>query len=284
MNGVLAGKVCMVTGANSGIGRETALSLARMGGTVVMVCRDRGRSEPVLAELRAAASNGAVELMIADLSSQRSIRELAAAFKQKYDRLDVLVNNAGAFFFKREVTADGLEATFALNHLGYFLLTDLLLDLLMASAPARVVSVSSGAQAAASINFDDLQGERQYSQWRAYAQSKLANVLFTSELARRLEGTGVTANCLHPGFVRSNLATSSRLARSIVALMRPFTISAEAGAETVVYLASSPEVEGVTGKYFVKKRAVQPSREARDPAVARRLWQASADLTQPARP
>lgn len=280
MSGSMAGKVCMVTGANSGIGKVTALELARKGATVVMVCRSRERSEKALAEIRQAVGGAAVELMIADLSSQQSVRALADSFRQKYDRLDVLVNNAGAFFLEREITVDGLESTFAVNHLGYFLLTNLLLDMLKASAPSRVVCVSSGAEAAGTINFDDLQGEQTYSHWRAYAQSKLANVLFTKELARRLEGTGVTVNCLHPGFVRTNLAGGSRLGRLLVAMMRPFTISAEAGAETSIYLASSPEVEGVTGKYFIKKRAVEPrSRTARDFAVAKRLWQVSEQLT-----
>lgn len=278
MNGPMAGKVCMVTGANSGIGKVTALELARMGATVVMVCRDRGRAEPVLAEIRRATGNQAVELMLADLSSQQSTRQLAAAFRQKYDRLHVLVNNAGAMFLKRSVTVDGLEETFALNHLGYFLLTNLLLDLIQASAPARIVNVSSGAHMAAAIHFDDLQGER-YSAWRAYGQSKLANVLFTVELARRLEGTGVTANALHPGFVRSNFATSTPVARFVLTLLKPFAISPEQGAETSIYLASSPEVEGVTGKYFVKKQAAKTAKAGTDLGVARRLWDVTADLT-----
>lgn len=279
MNGPMAGKVCMVTGANSGIGKVTALELARMGATVVMVCRDPQRAEPVLQEICRATGNDAVELMIADLSSQQSIRALAEAFKRKYDRLHVLVNNAGAFFLKRTVTVDGLESTFAVNHLGYFLLTNLLLDVLKASAPARVVSVSSGAHAMAHMNFDDLQGERQYSAWQAYGQSKLGNALFTLELSRRLAGTGVTANCLHPGFVRSNFATGTPFSKLVLGLLKPFTISPERGAETSIYLATSPEVEGVTGKYFAKKRPVRSSRESIDVAVAERLWRVSEQLT-----
>jgi retinol dehydrogenase 14 len=279
MNGPMAGKICMVTGANSGIGKVTALELARMGATVVMVCRDKGRAEPVLAEIRRVTGNPSVELMLADFSSQQSIRALATAFKQTYDRLHVLVNNAGAIMFERKRTVDGLESTFATNHLGYFLLTNLLLDQLKAAAPARVVSVSSGAHPFGHINFDDLQGERKWSAWGSYSHSKLANVLFTAELARRLEGTGVTANCLHPGFVRSNFAGASALARTLIKLGSAFSITPEKGAETSIYLATSPEVEGVTGKYFVRKQVARTSREANDPAVARRLWQVSEALT-----
>lgn len=279
MNGPMAGKICMITGANSGVGRATAMELARLGATVVMVCRSRERAEPVLQEIRRATGSSSVELMIADLSSQRSIRALAEAFRQKYDRLDVLLNNAGAIFLKRDVTEDGLEATFALNHLGYFLLTNLLLGMLKASAPSRVINVSSGAHAVGTIDFDDLQGERKYSGWKAYSQSKLANVLFTAELARRLKGTGVTANCLHPGFVRSSFATETQMARIMLFLLRPFTISPEEAAETTVYLASSDEVAQVTGKYYVRMRPVKTSRESTDPEVAWRLWQVSAELT-----
>lgn len=269
----------MVTGANAGIGRVTALVLARMGATVIMVCRNRERSEPVLREIRQATGNQEVHLMIADFASQRSIRELAAAFRRRYDRLDVLVNNAGAINFDRSLTEDGLETTFAVNHLGYFLLTNLLLDRLVASAPARVINVSSNAHRAGRIDFDDLQGARRYSGWKAYAQSKLANILFTVELARRLEGTGVTVNALHPGFVSSNFATGTPLSRLGMRLLRPFTITPEKGAETSIYLATSPEVEGVTGRYFVRKRVVEPAPAATDPAAARRLWQVSAELT-----
>lgn len=273
------GKVCLVTGANSGVGMATARELARLGATVVMVARSRERAEPVLAEIRRATGNQKVELMIADLSSQQSIHSLAAAFKQKYDQLHVLVNNAGAIFQKRAVTVDGLEATFALNHLGYFLLTNLLLDLIKASAPARIISVSSGAHAMGSIQFDDLQSERKYGAMRAYSQSKLANILFTVELARRLAGTGVTANCLHPGFVRSGFATETAGSRALLAVLRPFTISPEQAAETPVYLATSAEVAGVTGKYFIKKRVARSTAASTDMAAARRLWQVSAALT-----
>lgn len=279
MNRAMAGKVCLVTGANSGLGRATAAELARLGATVVMVCRNAGRAEPVRQAIRRETGNNDIDLLIADLSSQQSIRELAATFRQRYDRLHVLVNNAGAIFLHRETTVDGLEATFALNHLGYFLLTNLLLDRLLASAPARIVSVSSGAHSTGRIDFADLQAERRYFVWRAYSQSKLANILFTAELARRLEGTGVTANCLHPGFVRSSIAADTALGRFAFGLLKPFSTPAEKAAKTPVYLATSPEVEGVTGKYFANQRPVRPSQLSMDPELARRLWQVSAELT-----
>lgn len=279
----MAAKICMVTGANSGIGKVTARELARMGATVIMVCRSRAKGEAALAEIKRATGSNAVELMLADLGSQRSIRALAETFRQKYDRLHVLVNNAGAINFQRTLTEDGIEATFAVNHLGSFLLAGLLLDVLKASAPARIVNVSSGAHYFAKMNFSDLQGARVYSSWRAYGQSKLANVLFTVALAKRLEGTGVTVNCLHPGFVRSNFAGTSVLAKVLIGLARPFNISPEQGAETSIYLATAPEVEQVTGKYFTKKRPVRSSRESTDLAVAEMLWETSAELTGMAR-
>ncbi len=275
----MKGKICLVTGANSGIGKVTALELARAGATVVMVARNKAKGEEALAEVRRASGSNTVELMLADLSSQKSIRSLAEQFKAKYDRLDVLVNNAGAILSNRELSVDGYEMTFALNHLGYFLLTNLLLDRLKAGAPSRVVNVSSAAHRMGHIHFDDLQLERGYSAWKAYGQSKLANVLFTVELARRLEGTGVTANSLHPGFVRSNFNTGTAVNRLVMKLVSPFAISVEKGAETSVYLATSPEVEGVTGKYFAKKQVARTSAEANDPAVARRLWEVSEKLT-----
>ncbi len=273
-------KIVMVTGANAGIGKVTARELAKKGATVVMVARSRQRGEEALIEVKNASGSANVELMLADLSSQESIRQFASEFKAKYDHLHVLVNNAGAFFMNRQESVDGLELTFALNHLGYYLLTMLLLDTLRASAPARIINVSSGAHFGGSINFDDLQTENGYAGFRTYSTSKLANVLFTYELARRLEGTGVTVNCLHPGFVASNFAKNNGfLARIGMTLMRPFALSVEKGAETSIYLASSPEVEGVTGKYFDKKKPVSSSSESYDEAVARRLWQVSAELT-----
>jgi NAD(P)-dependent dehydrogenase (short-subunit alcohol dehydrogenase family) len=218
--------------------------------------------------------------MLADLSSQEQIRRLADDFKAAYPRLDVLINNAGVFRSERITTADGIEMTFAVNHLAYFLLTNLLLDVLKASAPSRIVNVSSGAQSNGTIDFDDLQGEKGYKGTKAYSQSKLANVLFTYELARRLEGTGVTANCLHPGAVRTNFGSgSSGVFGFMVRALRPFIISPEKGAETSIYLASSPEVEGVSGRYFVKKAEARSSDVSYDERLARRLWKVSAELT-----
>jgi len=280
----MQGKVCLVTGANSGIGKETAVALAAMGADVVMTSRDRAKGEAALADARARSASERIELMLADFASMRSIREFAAEFIAGHPRLHVLVNNAGAFNMRRGVTADGFETTFGVNHLGYFLVTDLLLDTLKASTPARIVSVSSDAHVGARINFDDLQSER-YNGMRAYGQSKLANVLFTYELARRLEGTGVTANALHPGVVitgfgRNNAGPFGFLFTAFQTLGRPFLLTAAQGAETSIHLASSPEVEGVTGRYFVRKRATASSPASRDDETARRLWEISEELTK----
>ena len=273
----LNGKVCLVTGANSGIGRSAAHALAQMNATVVMVCRDRRRSEPVLDEIKAATGNQNVELMICDLSSQTDLRRFAGEFIKTHNRLDVLLNNAGIVVRKRSLTEDGIESTFAVNHLGYFLLTNLLLDLLKKSAPARIVNVSSATHAYGKVDFDDLQSEKKYGGFAAYANSKLANVLFTYELARRLEGTGVTANCLHPGPVATGLFRN--LPKPIEALIKLVTISPDKGAETSVYVASSPEVEGVTGKYFAKKRERKTSKESYNEEAAHRLWEVSEKMT-----
>ncbi|HKP13134.1 MAG TPA: SDR family oxidoreductase [Blastocatellia bacterium] len=273
----MSGKVCVVTGANSGIGKVTALELARRGARVVMVCRDRARGEAALTEIKQATGNDQLELMLCDLSSQADIRRFADEFKATHDRLDVLVNNAGVYLRKRETTVAGIETTFAVNHLAYFLLTDLLLDLLKRSAPSRIVNVSSGAHTSGHINFDDLQGERAYGGVKAYCHSKLANILFTRELARRLAGTNVTANCLHPGAVATGIFRA--LPKPLEAIIKLLTMSPEKGAQTSVYLATSPAVEGVTGKYFVRCKEAQPSAEARDDAVAERLWAESVRLT-----
>lgn len=282
----MAGKICLVTGANQGIGKETALGLARMGATVVMVARDRPKGEAALAEVKARSGSANVELMIADFASLESIRALAIEFRARHSALNVLVNNAGAYNTHRSTTTDGLETTFGVNHLGYFLLTDLLLDMLKASAPSRIVSVSSTAHVGGKMNFDDLQAERTYSGMRAYGQSKLANVLFTYELARRLEGTGVTANVLHPGVVRTGFGKNNGgvvgpLFAVFQRVGRPFFIAPEDGAATSIYLASSPEVEGVTGKYFDKCKAVPSNAISYDQAVAKRLWDVSEALVSP---
>jgi NAD(P)-dependent dehydrogenase (short-subunit alcohol dehydrogenase family) len=279
--GAMSEKVCLITGATSGIGKATAMGLANMGASVVMVGRDRGRGQAALAEIKEGSANPSVDLMLADLSSQEQIRRLADEFKEAYPRLDVLINNAGIIRSRRVTTADGLETTFAVNHLAYFLLTNLLLDLLKASAPSRIVNVASGEQRNGTIDFDDLQGEKGYKTAKAYGQSKLANVLFTYELARRLEGTGVSANCLHPGAgVRTNLGSGvSGVFGFTVRALTPLMKSPEKGAETSIYLASSPEVEGLSGGYFVKKAEACSSDVSHDQRLARRLWEVSAELT-----
>jgi NAD(P)-dependent dehydrogenase (short-subunit alcohol dehydrogenase family) len=270
----------MITGASSGIGKAAATELARMGATVVIVCRNQNSGERALADIKAKGGESA-DLMISDLSSQGSIRKLVKDFMNKYQKLHVLINNAGVFLAKRTLTEDGIEMTFAVNHLAPFLLTNLLLDLLKSSAPARIVNVSSVAHYRGHINFDDLQGEESYSGIRAYNQSKLANVLFTYELAKRLTGNGITANCLHPGAVATNLVRrNSGIYSAVWKMISPFMLSPEKGARTCVHLASSPEVEGVTGKYFVKETAVRSSKESYDETVSKRLWEISMQLTR----
>jgi NAD(P)-dependent dehydrogenase (short-subunit alcohol dehydrogenase family) len=282
MKGGMSEKICLITGATSGIGKATAMGLANMGASVVMVGRDRGRGEAALAEIKEGSANASVNLMLADLSSQDEIHRLAGEFKEAYPRLDVLINNAGLFRSERITTQDGLETTFAVNHLAYYLLTQLLLDVLEASAPSRIVNVASGDHSNGTIDFDDLQAEKAYKGAKAYSQSKLATVLFTYELASRLEGTGVTANCLHPGAgVRTNFGSGvTGVFGFMVRALRPFMKSPEKGAETSVYLASSPEVEGLSGGYFVKKAEARSSGASHDERIARRLWEASADLTR----
>lgn len=276
----MRGKVCMVTGANAGIGRATALGLAKTGATVVMVCRNRDRGQEALARVQQESSNSSVRLLLADLSSQASVHRVATDFKALYPALHVLINNAGIIPRRRILTEDGLETQFAVNHLAYFLLTALLLDVLKAGAPARIVNVSSQLHGRASLDFDDLQSESGYNRTLVYARTKLANVLHTYELARMLEGTGVTANCLHPGVVATNLlADATGLPRVIRLAARVVRASPEAGARTSLYLATSPEVEGVTGKYFARERAVPSSEASYDQPAARRLWRISEELT-----
>lgn len=274
------GKVCLVTGGNSGIGKATSLGLAKLGGTIVIVCRNKAGGENAQSEIRTRSGSQSIDLMVADMSSLRSVRQLVDEFKQSYQRLNVLVNNAGEILTKRFVTVDGFERTFASNHLGHFLLTNLLLDVIRASAPARILNVSSEAHRGSQLHFGDLHGEKKYSTFRAYGQSKLANVLFTYELARRLEGTGVTVNCLHPGVVRTGFGHDNRGLLSLgIWLMSPFFISAEKAARAAVWLASSPELEGVTGKYFSKMKETRSSEESYDVEAAERLWKVSEDLS-----
>lgn len=278
----MTGKICLVTGANSGIGKETALGLAQRGATVVMVCRNSHKGEVARKEIQEGSGNSLVDLFIADLSAQQSIRQLVRDFQQKYTQLHVLVNNAGGVFPRGTISPDGIEMTLAVNHLASFLLTNLLLDTIKASAPVRIVNVSSEAHFNSFIDFDDLQGKRKYGIMRAYSQSKLANVLFTYALVRRLEGTGVTVNCLHPGVVATNIWTSvlPSWLHFLGIISHLFGIPAEQGALTSIYLASSPEAEGVTGKYFDKCQAVPSAKISYDQEIQERLWTISETLTQ----
>jgi retinol dehydrogenase-12 len=275
-------KVALVTGATAGIGLVTARALARRGATVVLVGRDPARTAAAVDQVRRDSGHDAVESLLADLSSQADVRRLAGEFRARHDRLDILVNNAGAMFFERRESVDGIELTLALNHLAYFLLTNLLLEPLRAAAPSRVVVVASDAhRMVKGFNFDDPQGQRRYKGLRTYAQSKLANLLFAFELTRRLEGTRVTVNAVHPGFVATNffdgIGRGKWLFRTLARLV---AIDPEKGAATSIYVASSPDVEGLTGLYFEKSREARPSPAALDREAARRLWDLSAAWTK----
>ena len=273
-------RIALVTGATSGIGKVTARALAQQGHRVVLLARDLRKAEDTAAEIRRAAGHDRVETLACDLGSQAQIRRAAEEFKSRHDRLHVLVNNAGAIFMKHGLSQNGIEQTLAVDHLAYFLLTQLLLEVLKSSAPARVVNVASAVSMLGHIDFDDLELKRRYKGARAYANAKLANILFSNELARRLGGTGVTSNALHPGGVASRFGhNNAGIFTLSVKLLRPFLISEERGARTSIYLATSPEVEGVTGKYFVNRKPRRPPREALDESVARRLWEESARMT-----
>ncbi len=276
----MTGKTVLVTGGTGGIGKAAATRLASMGARVGITGRDRTRAERAAATIGNESGSSAIDVFVADMSSQAEVRRLADEVLATYPRLDVLLNNVGGFWSHRHVTADGLEHTFALNHLAPFLLTSLLWDRLIASAPARVVTVASGAQGLGKIDFEDLMGERKYSGQSAYNQSKLANVMFTYELARRLEGTGVTATVLHPGITNTAFSAEdpSRAFAPLVAVMRPFMKSPARGADTPVFLASSPDAEGITGRYFANRKAKSSSASSYDIAACDRLWQVSADL------
>lgn len=271
----------MVTGGNAGIGKETVLGLAGMGAHVVMVSRNRERGEEAVAEVRAATGSSTIDLLLCDFASQASIHEMTEQFNRDYPRLDVLVNNAGLINMSRQETVDGLEATFAINHLGYFMNTLLLMESLTKGSAVRVVNVSSGAHRGAKINFDDLMGKESYSGFRAYGQSKLANILFTYELDRRLAGSGITTNALHPGFVATGFAKNNGgLMRGIMRIIGKVAArNPEQGAATSIYLASSPDIAGISGQYFSDCKAVESSPESYDRATAQHLWDVSLGLT-----
>ncbi len=275
----VGGKTILVTGASSGIGLHASIDLARRGARVVMVGRDPRRTERAVADVQAASGSTDVSALICDFASQSAVRLLAETFRAGHDRLDVLVNNAGGVNQTRTTTVDGIETTFAVNHLGPFLLTNLLLDLIVSSAPARIVTVASVGHMQGTIDFDDLGFERGYSIMRAYSRSKLANVLFANELARRLEGTGVTSNSLHPGSVDTRIWSGAPWwAKPFIQIVRPFFISAEAGAGYVVALVTRPELSHVTGRYFDKDVVTAPSALAREAELGRRLWEVSAAM------
>jgi len=277
----LEGRTVLVTGATNGIGRVTARELARAGARVLLVARDASRGAAAAREIREVSERDP-DVLVADLSSRAEVVGLAREVRDRTARLDLLVNNAGAIFAGREVSAEGVEMTFALNHLAYFLLTLELLDLLQASPGARIVNVSSSAHERARIDWDDLQGERSYSGWKAYGQSKLANVLFTRELARRLGGRDVAVNAVHPGAVATGWGRNlPGIVGKVIALGAPFLRSPEKGARTTIHVATSPRLRGVTGRYFSDCRERTPSKAARDDAAALRLWQISEAMTQP---
>ena len=275
----MEGKICLITGGTNGLGKSTATALAKMGATVVIVGRDALKTAQVVEELRTLSGNPNVDSLLADLSSQAEVRNLADEFKRKYHYLHVLVNNAGAAFTQRQLSVEGIEMTFALNHVSGFLLTHLLLDTLKASAPARIINVSSGGHTAGKIEFDNLQGERNYG-FGAYLNSKLANILFTTELARRLEGTQITVNALDPGLTATGFGTNNGKVMSVlVKTFAPLVMrSPEKGAATSVYLASSPDVSETSGKYFQDSQITPPAPQANDMDVARKLWDVSADM------
>ena len=271
-------KICMITGANSGIGKATAVGLAEMGARIVMVCRNKERGESAQQEIIEKTGNKNVDLLICDLSSQEQIRKLVSEFKQKYHNLHVLINNAGIVLSKRILSVDGIEMNFAVNYLAPFLLSNLLIDVLKKSAPSRIINVSSGVHKMASMDFDDLQGEnKKYGAFKNYGVSKLALTLFTYELSRRLEGARVTVNAVHPGVVRSNLGRDQpAFSRGF---QKTFFKSPRKGAATSIYLASSPDVEDLTGKYFIKKQPKKSSDESYNEEYAKRLWEISAEMT-----
>lgn len=278
----LLGKTAIVTGATNGIGKAAAIALAEMGAEVVLIARNRALLQQTTEQIKHKTGNRKISFLVGDLSSQAEVRRVAAEFLASDRPLHILLNNAGALFGDRQVSVDGIEMTFALNHLGYFLLTELLLDRIRQSGPARIVNVASRAHESAKngISFDDLQFTNKYSAMLAYGQSKLANILFTRELARRLRGTQVMVNCLHPGFVATRFGHGTKIMSFIMSLLRPFQRSIDHGARTSIYLSSSPEVENISGEYFVDCKIAQPKSYAKDDAAAKRLWEISEQVTQ----
>ena len=278
--GGMGGKVVLITGGTSGIGKAAATALAAMGAEVVVTGRSRERGETAVEEIRRGSGNEGVSLVLADLSVQAEVRRLAEEFGRTHDRLDVLVNNAGVILSRRTETPDGIETTLAINHLAPFLLTNLLLEVLKESAPSRIVTVSSEARRGAKIDFGDLQSERRYRGFGVYGMTKLANILFTYELAERLRGTGVTANCVHPGPVNTNFGMNNRgLMVLLFRAFKPFMRTPEKGADTLIYLASSPEVEGTSGRYFSDRKVISTFEEPHDVHTQKRLWEESEGLT-----
>jgi NAD(P)-dependent dehydrogenase (short-subunit alcohol dehydrogenase family) len=276
----MSGKVCLITGATSGIGEVTARELVKLGAKVVITARTQKKAAFAIDKIRAASNSNTIEGLVADLSSQADVRSIATEFKRRHDRLDVLINNAGAVYMRRSESVDGIEMTFAGNHLAPFLLTNLLLDTIKESTPARIINVSSNAHEGQVIDFNDFQCQHNYQFMRAYGKSKLANILFTYELDRRLGGSGVTVNALHPGFVGTNMgANNGWLVKLFLPITRLWGISPNEGAETSIYLASSPEVEGVSGEYFYQKQPVPSSQFSHDVEAGQQLWRVSAEMT-----
>ena len=280
VNGGMGGKVVLITGGTSGIGKAAATALAGMGATVVITGRNEERGKRALQEIREESGNDGAELILADLTVQDEVRRLTEELRERHNQLEVLVNNAGLVLSERTETPDGIEMQLAINHLAPFLLTNLLLDLLKESAPSRIVTVSSDAHRWAKIDLDDLQSRKRYRGMQVYGKTKLANIMFTYELAERLEGTGVTANCMHPGGVNTNFGNNQGGPMNLLfRLFKPFMRSPEQGADTLIYLASSPEVEGMTGKYLADRKVKAASDAAYDETTRKRLWEASEELT-----
>jgi NAD(P)-dependent dehydrogenase (short-subunit alcohol dehydrogenase family) len=274
--------VVLITGGNSGMGKATAIELVKQGAKVVILCRNKERGEKALSEIKTESKNDNVELMLCDLGELNSIRKFVVDFKKKYSKLNILINNAGVILPKRHETKDGFELQFGVNHLGHFLLTNLLLDLLVSSAPSRIINVASGAHKVGKIHFQDINLKNNFNLIRAYSQAKLANVLFTYELSERLKGTGVTANCLHPGAVATQMGINRKtgFGTLITKVLKPFFQSPEEGAATSIYLATSQEVSNVSGKYFYRKKPVSSSKLSYDRETAKKLWQISENMTR----